>query len=95
MKNLRPTNYTNKATIGHFLWHRNTFRALLQGLEALLIDLEFPEVRPPLTQKIAVGIGRIRDPYPVAQLNYSVGPSIGKTELWDILTLSEVDGLFP
>ena len=39
----------------HFLWHGNTFQAL-QRLEGLLIDLEFPEV-PPLTQKVAKGIG--------------------------------------
>jgi len=40
----------------HFLWHGNTFQAL-QRLEGLLIDLEFPEVPTPLTQKVAKGIG--------------------------------------
>jgi len=42
--------------IKHFLWHGNTFQAL-QRLEGLLIDLEFPEVPSPLTQKVAKGIG--------------------------------------
>ncbi len=43
-------------SIKHFLWHGNTFQAL-QRLESLLIDLEFPEVPSPLTQKVAKGIG--------------------------------------
>jgi hypothetical protein len=40
----------------HFLWHGNTFQAL-RWLEGLLIDLEFPEVSSPLTQKVAKSIG--------------------------------------
>src|ERR1700680_3519505 len=47
----------------HFLWHGNTFQAL-QRLEGLLIDLEFPEVPTPLTQKAAKGYRRIRDLHP-------------------------------
>jgi len=43
-------------SIKHFLWHGNTFQAL-QRLEGLLIDLEFPEVPSPLTQKVAKSIG--------------------------------------
>src|SRR5271165_2478607 len=43
-------------SIKHFLWHGNTFQAL-QRLEGHLIDLEFPEVPSPLTQKVAKGIG--------------------------------------
>jgi hypothetical protein len=43
-------------SIKHFLWHGNTFQAL-QRLEGLLIDLEFPEVPSPLTQKVAMSIG--------------------------------------
>ena len=35
----------------HFLWHGNTFQAL-QRLEGLLIDLEFPKIPSPLTQKV-------------------------------------------
>jgi hypothetical protein len=43
-------------SIKHFLWHGNTFQAL-RWLEGLLIDLEFPEVPSPLTQKVAKSIG--------------------------------------
>jgi hypothetical protein len=43
-------------SIKHFLWHGNTFQAL-RWLEGLLIDLEFPEVPSPPTQKVAKGIG--------------------------------------
>jgi hypothetical protein len=42
----------------HFLWHGNTFQAL-QRLEGLLIDLEFPQVPLPLTQKVAKGISEL------------------------------------
>ena len=42
-------------SIKHFLWHGNTFQAL--RWLGLLIDLEFPEVPSPLTQKVAKSIG--------------------------------------
>jgi hypothetical protein len=45
-------------SIKHFLWHGNTFQAL-QRLEGLLIDVEFPEVPSPLTQKVAKGISEL------------------------------------
>jgi hypothetical protein len=43
-------------SIKHFLWHGNTFQAL-QRFEGLLMNLEFPEIPSPLTQKVAKGIG--------------------------------------
>ena len=42
--------------IKHFLWHGNTFQALLR-LVGLLLDLEFPEISSELARKVAKAVG--------------------------------------